>query len=67
MPNESRLPDTLAELIPYIEEHGFHIHYSFTQRKWSLVGESTMSTSHCRPETCYRLRIKNHREEKDGD
>ena len=63
MPNFTRPPKTIEELIPYIEQHGFHLHYNLGQSRWTFVGFSRAAMKHCRPDNCYKLRIKNHREE----
>ena len=63
MSEVTRPPATVEGLIPYIEEHGFHLHYTPAQDKWALVGVGLHVVRHCKPGTCYKLRIKNHREE----
>ncbi len=65
-PSVTRPPTTVEELIPYIEEYGFHLHYSPAQDRWMLVGVNQHVARYCRPEACYKLRIKNHREETEG-
>ncbi len=67
MRNVTRPPSTVAELIPYIEQYGIHLHYGAAQDRWMLVGVSPHATKYCAPDTCYRLRIKNHRVEEETD
>lgn len=62
-PDISRPPQTVEELIPWLEKIGFHLHYGTAQDRWTLVGASKHALKYCAPETCYRLRIKNHRED----
>lgn len=62
MPETTRPPRTVEELIPFLEENGIHLHYGFAHDRWTLVGVSQHALKYCSLETCYRLRIKNHRE-----
>lgn len=61
----TRPPRSVEELIPYIEEHGIHLHYGLAMDRWMYVGVDRRALKYCAPETCYRLKIKNHREEAD--
>ncbi len=66
MANKTRPPQTVEGLIPYIEEHGIHLHYGVGQDRWTFVGPSQHALKYCAPQTCYTLKLKNHREEIDG-
>ncbi len=67
MANKTRPPTTVEELIPYIDTYGIHLHYNIGQDRWTFVGASQHALKYCAPETCYTLKLKNHRKENPGD